>query len=386
MASLFRTPLHSWHLEHGARMVPFHEWEMPLQYSSIVEEHNATRQACGLTDICHMGRLRLEGPAARSFLERLLSRRVTDLGVGQLRYALVTNEQGGIRDDVVVGCFPGTLAEPLLLVVVNAANRRKIVEWFRLQLSANNSAAPEVVLSDMTFLWAMFALQGPRAAEVLQPLVDTELRQLGRYRGAVTRFKTLGLGGWRAFLSRTGYTGEDGFEIIVPVEIGLEVWEAILEQGRPFGIKPTGLGARDTLRLEAALPLYGQELSEQVSPIEAGLEFACEVEGRDFVGAEALRQVKAAGPRRRLVCLESRGKRIPRTGCSILREGKVIGNVTSGTWSPTLQRPIAMGYVDGEYAVPGTVVHIEIRGNTEEAVVVERPFYRRRQTPVAPSV
>ncbi len=372
MSKLLRTPLYNWHLAHGGRLVNFAGWSMPLEYSSIIEEHKATRQACGLTDVSHMGRLRFEGPGARAFLDRTLTRRVDDLQLGQLRYSLVTNDQGGILDDVVVGCFPGELGDPVFLVVVNAANRQKILEWVRLRLPDDG----EIVVSDLTTIWAMFALQGPRSGEVLRSLVDFEIQKLRRFRGAVVPLRHPARNGCRAIISRTGYTGEDGFEIIVPHGIALAVWEAIMESGEGFGIKPVGLGARDTLRLEAALPLYGQELSAEVNPIEAGLEFACDLEARDFPGAQRIREVMAAGSSRKLVCLASCGRRIARNGHVIVYGNKVVGTITSGTWSPTLERPIAMGYVERPFAAVGTLLEIEVRGHREPAEVVPRPFYR----------
>ncbi|MCS7238910.1 MAG: glycine cleavage system aminomethyltransferase GcvT [Thermoguttaceae bacterium] len=383
MSDLLRSPLHDWHVSHGARMTTFSGWIMPLCYSSIIEEHVATRSACGLTDVSHMGRLRFEGPGARRFLDSLLTRRVSDLRPGALRYSLVTNEAGAILDDVVVGFFENFLIQPFFLLVVNAANRQKIVAWAKNILPVDEplSLDAQTAFTDVTRLWAMFALQGPRAEEILQPLVEFDLKAVGSYRGSVVKLVHPSVQGRLAIISRTGYTGEDGFEIIMDAQIAVPVWEALLEIGRPRGLMPAGLGARDTLRLEAALPLYGHELSEEVTPLEAGLEFACDLEGRNFPGRDALARLRGEPPTRKLVCLELSGKRIPRQGYPIRLSGEVVGEVTSGTFSPTLGRPIALGYIRADLASPGLSVEIDIRGQGEPAQIIPKPFVAKKRRP-----
>jgi aminomethyltransferase len=270
---LLLTPLYEWHVAHGARMVDFAGWSMPLQYTSILQEHAATRSACGILDISHMGRLRFEGPGAELFLAGLLTRRVGDLRLGQVRYSLVTNDAGGILDDVLVGHYHDENGQPFYVVVVNAANREKIVRWTHDHLPRQRAEArgQEVVVSDVTRLWAMFAIQGPRSVEALQPLVDADLENMRYYNGELVRILHPAARRQGGIISRTGYTGEDGFELSIGAGIARGVWEAVLELGRPLGLVPTGIGARDILRLEAGMPLYGHELSEQVNPFEAGL-------------------------------------------------------------------------------------------------------------------
>ena len=287
---LLRTPLFDWHVAHGGRMVDFAGWAMPVQYSSIIEEHEATRNAVAITDISHMGRLRFEGPGAAVFLAELLTRRVADLELGQIRYSLVTNETGGILDDVLVGYYQDAYGQPFYMVVVNAGNHKKIVDWIHAHLPKERAEIPgkEIVFTDLSRLWAMFAVQGPKSLQVLQPLVDIDLTWMRYYRGAKVQLLHPAAKRQGAIVSRTGYTGEDGFEVSVGCEIAPAIWQAIIELGKNCGIKPCGLGARDTLRLEAAMPLYGHELSETTNPFESGLGFACHLAGYDFPGRDVL--------------------------------------------------------------------------------------------------
>lgn len=374
-ATLLQTPLHDWHASHGGRLVDFAGWSMPVHYGSIVAEHNATRGALGLFDVSHMGRLLFTGPAAAAFLDALVTRRVTDMSPGQVRYGLITNDIGGILDDVLVYRLPfesdeappGNGGAPYLLVV-NASNRPKIVCWVEAKLCGWS----EVVMKDMTDELAMIAIQGPRAAEVLRPLVGGDILNSKYYhcqRGTID--------GSAAIVSRTGYTGEDGFEVMIPSAAATPFWQNVLDAGTPFGALPCGLGCRDTLRLEAAMPLYGHELNEDITPWQAGLEFAVDLEGRTFPGREALCKMQQMPPQRVRVGLELSGKRVPREHHPILTGGETVGEVTSGTFSPTLNKPIAMGYVEREHASPGTELTIDIRGSAQPARVVKLPLYRR---------
>lgn len=360
-------------------MVDFAGWAMPLQYTSIIHEHQATRSACGITDISHMGRLRFEGPGAAVFLAELLTRRVGGLKLNQIRYSLVTNYQGGIMDDVLVGYYHNAYGQPFYVVVCNASNCAKIVGWVHRHLPAERANRPghEVLFSDVTRLWAMFAIQGPRSEELLQPLVDADLSTLKYYNGAQVRILHPAAQRQGGIISRTGYTGEDGFELSVGASIARGVWEAIVEMGRPLGLVPAGLGARDTLRLEAGMPLYGHELSEDVNPFEAGLAYTCYLTGYDFPGRDALRDLEQQPASRKLVGLELTGRRPARSGYPILLAGKQVGQITSGTFSPTLGKPIAMGFVQPHAAEPGTELSIDVRGHRETARVVKLPFYRR---------
>lgn len=363
MSQLNQTPLHDWHAGHGGRLVDFAGWSMPVQYQSIVAEHQATRSAAGLFDVSHMGRLRFEGPGAAEFLDRSVTRRVKDQAAGRVRYALVTNDAGGILDDVLVYHLTGGAAGSYYVMVVNAGNRTKIVDWIKPRLAGAN-----VYFTDATHDWAMIALQGPRALEIAQPLVEERLDALKYYHARETR-----IAGHGGIVSRTGYTGEDGCELIVGAGVVVPICEALVAAGAT----PAGLGARDTLRLEAAMPLYGHELSEAINPYQAGLAFAVDLDGREFPGRDALARLKDDPNQPRRVGLELSGKRVPREGFGILAAGRTVGQVTSGTFSPTLDRPIAMGYIEPAFAAPGTQLEIDVRGRPEPARIVELPFYRR---------
>ena len=279
--SLLKTPCHEWHKSHGGRLVDFAGWEMPVQYASIVAEHQAVRQSVGLFDIAHMGRLKFTGPDAAKFLDAIVTNDVAKMGIGQIRYALVTNEAGGILDDVLVYRLPDCL-----MLVVNASNRLKIVDWLE-----QHRTGFDVTIEDQTLSTFMAALQGPKALELIAPLVDVDPGSLKYYTGS--RAEILGTPG---YLSRTGYTGEDGVELIVPAEFALSLWERLIAEGTRFGILPAGLGCRDTLRLEAAMPLYGHELNESIDPFTAGLSFGVRLEGKSFPGSNVLRDLKIKGP------------------------------------------------------------------------------------------
>ena len=361
-----RTPLYDWHAAHHGRIVDFAGWSMPVQYSSIVDEHQAVRTSAGLFDVSHMGRLVFEGRRAGEFLDRLLTRRVLGLAPGKIRYSLVTNERGGILDDVLVYHLLDAQRGPFYVLVVNASNRAKIVDW----LTRHGGDAPDVGMSDRTLSTAMIAVQGPQALSMLQPLVAHDLNSLGYYAGATTKVDE-----FDALVSRTGYTGEDGCELTVPASAAVEIWEHLVARGA----KPAGLGSRDTLRLEAGMPLYGHELSEALTPLHADLAYAVNFDGREFVGRDALLQVAASPLARRRVGLSLEGKRVPRETYGVFAAGGggSIGEVTSGTFSPTFSKPIAMAYVDAAHAEVGTQVEVDIRGQRVAAVVTKLPFYSR---------
>jgi aminomethyltransferase len=306
---------------------------------------------------------------------------VADMELGQIRYSLVTNDQGGILDDVLVGYYRNSHGQPFFLLVVNASNRAKIVDWIHAHLSRERMDRPgqEIIWNDVSRLWAMFAIQGPRSVELLQPLVDVDLQSMRYYRGAQSLILHPAAQRQGCIISRTGYTGEDGFELSLGASIALDVWEVLMKRGRPLGLVPAGLGARDTLRLEAGMPLYGHELSEQINPFQAGLGSACHLVGYDFPGRDALLRIQRQPPVSVRVGLETPGRRAARQGCAILSGGRPVGQVTSGSYSPTLDRSIAMGYVAPEFARPGTELHIDVRGHIEPARVVELPFYRRNK-------
>ncbi|MHB8866637.1 MAG: glycine cleavage system aminomethyltransferase GcvT [Pirellulaceae bacterium] len=368
MADLLRTPLHCWHDSHRARLVDFAGWEMPVLYTSIVDEHVATRTAIGVFDISHMGRLQFEGEGALRFLDRMVTRRVADMKPGQVRYALVTNHQGGILDDVLVYCLPQRQGTSRVMMVVNAANRAKIVAW----LQQHGRETERVTLRDVTRETAMVAVQGPASIDLIASLVDVDLRGMKYYSGAVARFGPI-----EVVMSRTGYTGEEGCELMVPASAALDIWQRILDQGDSQGARPVGLAARDTLRLEAGMPLYGHELSEQIHPFQAGLGFAVQTDQRDFIGRDALVIARSDTACRRRVGLRLPDRRVPREHYAVVSQGHTVGEVTSGTFSPTLDRPIAMAYVDPSAALPGQTLQVDIRGRLAVAEVVELPFYSR---------
>lgn len=367
---LAATPLTDWHKSHSAKMAEFAGFEMPIQYQGIVAEHQATRGGVGLFDISHMGRLRFDGPRAESLLDHLLTRRVTDMEIGQVRYSLICNEEGGILDDVLVSCLESPSGRQYFLLVVNASNRKKILQWLQPHLAD----FPDVQLSDVTEQTAMIAVQGPAAVSVTQKLFSASIDSLGYYRAKVTPQM-----GKPTIVSRTGYTGEDGFELIVRAEDAVRVWENLMLAGRDVGVMPVGLGARDTLRLEAAMPLYGHELDETVDPFRAGLGFAVNLESRTFIGHESLVALKkdTSGVVRAGLWLQ--GMRAARQGATLLdMDSRTIGVVSSGSHSPTLNRPIAMAYIDRECAREGASVEVDIRGSRVSATICKLPFYKRK--------
>ncbi|MCC7085231.1 MAG: glycine cleavage system aminomethyltransferase GcvT [Pirellulales bacterium] len=368
-STLAKTPLHDWHASHGGRLVDFAGWSMPVQYGSIVAEHNATRTAAGLFDVSHMGRLKFSGDGAAAFLDSLVTRRITDMEPGQVRYGLVTNERAGILDDVLVYRIAQTDGTEYYLMVVNASNRAKIIVWINSKLGDHAN----VRFADITTDTAMIAVQGPLALELVDLRIDCELEEMKYYHASEAL-----VGDQLAIVSRTGYTGEDGCELMIPARIAAETWEGILKDGQQRGAMAAGLGARDTLRLEAAMPLYGHELNDETNPLEAGLNFAVNLDNRTFPGSGVLSAVKRDGVKRTRVGLELTGKRVPREHYGIFAGEQSIGEITSGTFSPTLQKPIAMGYVPPNYAKVGTELSIDLRGAKEPATIVKLPFYKRK--------
>jgi aminomethyltransferase len=380
---LLRTPLHDWHVSHGGRMVDFAGWSMPVQYTSIVEEHNATRNAVGVFDISHMGRLEFNGPAVTAKLDRIVTRRVTDIKQYQVRYALVCNELGGILDDVLMYAHSSGYIQSRrhdrFMMVVNASNRNKIVAWLKPHLDISDN------FRDDTLNTAMFAVQGPRAIEVLAPFFQYEddessldLRAM-RYYQSSTGFFYTDEAPQGVLVSRTGYTGEDGFEIICTSDIASEIWNSIMAAAKAVGGTAAGLGARDTLRLEAAMPLYGHELSEAINPLQAGLNFAVNLGGREFIGSKALERIAEDKSQPVRIGLQLDGKRVPRQGCPVLQGNQIVGEVTSGTYSITLDRPIAMAYVQPAAATIGRQLSIDIRGTHYPATIAPLPFYSRKK-------
>ena len=360
---MLQTPLYEFHREQNARLVEFAGWEMPVIYTSIVEEHHACRRHAALFDVSHMCRVEFRGPDAGNLLERLNTRNIAAAAPGQCRYSHMCKDDGGILDDVIVSRL-----EDHYLVVCNASNRAKLLAWWEQQRAGYN-----VEIVDRTLETAMVALQGPEALGTLQQLLPIPLDDLKRY-----RFKTGNVVGLSYYVARSGYTGEDGVEIILPAHVALMAVRMLVSRAQDIDrpIKPAGLGARDTLRLEAGMPLYGHELTEAWDSLTADLAWAVDL-NKEFIGVEVLRRLKADGLRRKVVGLELEGKRIARPESPVLRNGEAIGAVTSGTLSPTLDKNIAMALLRAEVAQPGTKLDVDIRGTRTPAVVVPLPFYKR---------
>ena len=344
-------------------MAGFAGWDMPIQYTSIVEEHRAVRNRAGLFDVSHMGELRLVGPDAARLAQLLFSNDVAATGPGRVRYGLLCAENGGIVDDVTLY----RVGPEELLFCVNAANVEGDLEWMR---AVRERTGLSCEIRDESPETALLAIQGPRAVEIVQRLLDDD--------GAPRRwrFREARVAGGPVWLSRTGYTGEDGYEIYVAAERAAALWDALRTAGGDQ-LVPAGLGARDTLRTEMAYALYGHELSRERNPIEAGLERFCSF-GAGFLGEPALERVRAGGPRERLVGLVVEGRGVVRSGHSIRAGGAPVGYVTSGTWGPSVERSIAIGYVPASYTQPGTRVEVEVRGRALPCSVTQTPFYRRK--------
>ena len=361
MSQLKRTPLYEVYKDQ-AKMVNFSGWELPVQFSGIIAEHEAVRTRAGLFDVSHMGEVEISGPDALDLIQRLTTNDASKLVPGKAQYSIMCYPNGGTVDDLLI--YRGTDS---FLLVLNAANVEKDVEWIE------KHASGEVRVRNLSNQMAQLALEGPLAERVLGKLTDADLSSIGffRFRDDVK------LAGTVAMVSRTGYTGEDGFEIYLNPEDAPKVWREILEAGKEEGVLPCGLGARDTLRFEACLPLYGRELSPNITPIEAGLGFAVKPEKGDFIGRDVLAEQKAEGPPRKLVGLEMIDRGIPRTHYPVYAGEEKIGEVTTGTQSPTLKKSVGLALIRAEYAEPGNEVEVEIRGRRLRAAVVKTPFYRR---------
>ena len=347
--TLLRTPLHQRHVEFGARMVPFAGWEMPVQYEGVIAEHRAVRADCGVFDVSHMGEFEVEGPRATELLQATLSNDLERIGPGQAQYTLLTNERGGIIDDLIAY----RLDDCRYLLIVNAANREPDLRWLK------EREIPGSDVRDVSDEYALLAVQGPRAID-----------RLGLPPADQFTFAEAEIDGIQCMANRTGYTGEAGCELLAMAEDAVALWDAVLARGAV----PCGLGARDTLRLEASLPLHGNDITPGTDAISAGLGWCCKLE-QEFTGAQELREIKARGPERRLVSFVMEEKAVPRQGMSI--EGG--GEVTSGTHSPMLDRGIGMGYVPAESAAPDTGLSIDVRGKSRGGRIVKRPIYKREE-------
>ena len=364
---LQRTPLHALCRDAGGRMVPFAGWEMPVQFSGLVAEHKAVREAVGMFDISHMGVLRIEGSNPKDALQTLVPTDLHRIGPGQACYTVLLNDNGGIRDDLIIyDQGESTSGEGTLLVVINAACADSDTTWLKQQLEPRG-----LRIQDEKRDGVLLALQGPKAVGILEQLSGERLHELPRFGHCLLSLQGLSD---QVFCARTGYTGEDGVELLLSRNDGRKLWAQLLE----LDVTPCGLGARDTLRLEAAMHLYGQDMTTSTNPFETGLGWLVHLEmPQDFIGRRALEQVAAEGPSRRLVGLKLQGRAIARHDYPVLHNGETVGIVTSGSWSPTLEEAIALAVVPTDLAKVGNELGVEIRGQVQPAKVVKRPFYRR---------
>ena len=356
---LIKTPFHEFHLAAGAKMVPFAGFHMPVQYKGITAEHRAVRENVGLFDLSHMGEFEVSGADALDFLQKTTTNNVAALSPGEIQYNCMTYPEGGIVDDLLVYRM-----HDRYFLVVNAANMKKDFDWLKSNING------DVQLVDRSMDLGLLAIQGPNAQKVMADLTDYDLDSMKYYNHA-----TAIVGGHEILFSRTGYTGEDGFELYIPNEHCADLWKAVVAAGSKHGMELIGLGARDTLRLEMKMALYGNDIDQTTTPIEAGLGWIVDL-NKDFIGKDIVARQKEEKPSRRLVCLELEGKAFPRQGYDIADGDQVIGKVTSGTVSPSLNKPIALGYVKRALAKIGSHVEVLIRDRRFAATVVKPPFYK----------
>jgi len=363
---LKRTPFYDYHVSAGAKLVDFAGWEMPLHYRGIIDEHEQTRRSGSMFDVSHMGRLHFTGKDVVPFLNRVLTRNVSAQKVGQSRYSLVCNPSGGVMDDIII-----SRDQKNWIMVCNASNREKIVKHLG---DVRKTESFDLDIADQTESTAMVAIQGPEVIEKLADVLPGDVRSMKRY-----QFETGSLMMTKFTVFRSGYTGEDGVEVILPARMaGMAMKMLGAKLDKPDAtIRPAGLGARDTLRIEAGMPLYGHELSETIDPLSAGLEWAVDLT-KNFIGVEPLREIAKTGPKRKLVGLELEGRRIARQGTALQAGGAVVGEVSSGTWSPTLQKSIAMAFVDSALTAEETALIADLKGTLTPAKVVKLPFYKRQ--------
>jgi aminomethyltransferase len=360
---LRRTSLFDTHVSLGGRIVPFAGWEMPIQYTGILEESRAVRASAGLFDVSHMGRVDIQGPDAASFLDRVLSVSVPALRIGRARYNVICDRDGGIVDD----CIVYRRSDDRYLLIPNASNTGPVLDWLAEWVSSQD----QVRIEDITSSTAMIAHQGPQATSMLAELTSADLASMRLFSAVDAQ-----VAGAEALVARTGYTGEDGFEMIVPSDAAPGVWAALMDKGAV----PCGLGSRDVLRLEAGLLLHGNDMDTTVNPYEAGLDRFVDPDRDGYVAGEALRRIRDEGPSRKLVGFQMQSRRIARHGYAIIDGSKQIGEVTSGGHSPTLDRSIGLGYVPTDISPVGTRLTIDIRGRAEDAEITDLPFYSRRKS------
>jgi aminomethyltransferase len=358
------TPLYEKHVELKGKVIDFGGWALPVEYSGIIPEHEAVRNQAGLFDVSHMGEITVKGEDAEKYLQMVVTNDISVLNDNQIAYTPMCYQDGGVVDDLLVYKYSNTD----YLLVVNASNTQKDFEWLLSQSFGN------VDIKNVSDEYAQLALQGPEAQNILQKLtsVDLNLIEFYHFLGDVN------VGEFKTIVSRTGYTGEDGFELYFKAEDGPKMWDLILETGKEYGLLPAGLGARDTLRFEAALPLYGQEIDKDITPLEAGLGFFVKLNKENFIGKEALAKQKAEGLKRKVIGFEMVDRGIPRSHYEVFAEGRKIGYVTTGSFSPTLKKNIGLALIEAEFAKEGTEIEISVRNKNLKAKVIKKPFYTKK--------
>ncbi len=357
-----KTPLYESHLALGGKIIDFGGWALPVQYSSILNEHHAVRSAAGLFDVSHMGEILVEGSGAGEYIQEVVTNDISKMVQNRVVYSPMCYQDGGTVDDLLIY----KLAEEKYLLVVNASNTQKDYEWLK-----DNCHNDSVSIVDLSEDYGLLAIQGPASIKILQKLTTTCLEDIKFFRF----LQDIEIGGVKGLVSRTGYTGEDGFELYVPSHLAVQLWDKILEAGADEGLIPAGLGARDTLRFEVALPLYGQELSPEISPLEAGLHRFVKLNKDHFIGKKALTNQVQEGLKRQLIGFEMIDRGIPRTGYKVQADDKEIGFVTSGGLAPSLKKNLGLALVDEEYANTGDEIFVQLRGKSLRARIVDTPFY-----------
>lgn len=359
-----KTPLYDLHLRMGGKIIDFGGWALPVEYEGIIKEHETVRTAAGLFDVSHMGEMIVQGPDAENYLQKMLTNDISPMHNFQVYYTLMCYPDGGVVDDLIVYRYN----PQHYLLVVNASNKDKDFAWLK------QHAAGQVSVTDVSEDYAQFAIQGPRAQTILQGLTTTDLNQL-KFFHFIPELRVAGI---PALVSRTGYTGEDGFELYLQPAQAPALWQALLTEGESSGLVPVGLGARDTLRFEAALPLYGQELSAKITPLEAGLGLFVKLAKEDFIGREALNKQKEAGVPRKLVGFEMIDRGVPRGGYQVLANGAPAGVVTTGGFSPSLKKNIGLAFIESGHAQEGQIIEIVVRQKNLKAKIISKPFYQKR--------
>lgn len=359
-----KTPLYENHVELKGRIIDFGGWALPVEYSGIIPEHEAVRNKAGLFDVSHMGEVTVVGDDAEKYIQSIITNDISTLNDYQIAYTTMCYPDGGVVDDLLVYKFNSKK----YLLVINASNTEKDYEWFKSHVTG------DITVKNMSDNYAQLALQGPKAELILQKLVKTDLNEIEFYHFA----ENVVIGGINTLVSRTGYTGEDGFELYLSSNDGAKLWDMLLDCGEEYGLVPAGLGARDTLRFEACLPLYGQEIDKNITPLEAGLGFCVKLSKENFIGKDALTRQKLEGLKRKLVAFEMVDRGIPRSHYEILSNGKKIGYVTTGSFSPTLKKNIGLALVDSSYAKEGTEIEVVIRNKSTKAMVIKKPFYSKK--------